>query len=118
VELWDAAWPRFDPTHDPMAARIVHLGGPIYDGVMVRVSFTPNLRRHLPCPSLDASGGTVGEVLAEVFARQPRLKSYVLDDQARLRRHVTVYLNSRKADLAAPVASGDEVYIMQALSGG
>lgn len=85
---------------------------------MVRVSFTPNLRRHLPCPSLDASGGTVGEVLAQIFAERPRLKSYVLDDQSRLRRHVTVYLNDRKADLGAPVAPGDELYVMQALSGG
>jgi sulfur-carrier protein len=85
---------------------------------MVRVSFTPNLRRHLPCPSLDASGSTVGEVLAQVFAERPRLRSYVLDDQSRLRRHVTLYLNDCKTDLSAPVASGDEVYVMQALSGG
>ena len=85
---------------------------------MARVCFTPNLRRHLPCPSLDAPGDTIGEVLAHVFDLQPRLKSYVLDDQARLRRHVVIYLNSHKADLAAPVASGDEVYVMQALSGG
>ena len=111
-------WPRYDPTGDTTAARIVPPDGPIYDRGMVRVSFTPNLRRHLPCPSLDASGGTVGEVLAQVFVQQPRLKGYVLDDQARLRRHVTVYLNSRKVDLAAQVASGDEVYVMQALSGG
>src|SRR5579872_991027 len=101
-----------------MLLRIVDPRRPIYDALMVRVSFTPNLRRHLPCPSLDASGGTVGEVLAQVFAQQPRLKGYVLDDQARLRRHVTVYLNSHKADLAARVAPGDEVYVMQALSGG
>jgi molybdopterin synthase sulfur carrier subunit len=85
---------------------------------MVRVCFTPNLRRYVPCPSLNAPGDTVGEVLAHVFALQPRLKSYVLDDQARLRRHVTVYRNSRKVGLADPVASGDEVYVMQALSGG
>jgi molybdopterin converting factor small subunit len=85
---------------------------------MVRVSFTPNLRRHVPCPSLDAAGGTVGEVLAHVFTLQPQLKSYVLDDQARLRRHVAVYLNSHKVDLATSVVSGDEVYVMQALSGG
>ena len=85
---------------------------------MVRVCFTPNLRRHVPCPSLDVPGGTVGEVLAHVFTRQPQLKSYVLDDQARLRRHVAVYLNNHKADLAAVVAPGDEVYVMQALSGG
>ena len=85
---------------------------------MVRVCFTPNLRRHLPCPSLEASGDTVGDVLAQVFALQPRLKSYVLDDQSRLRRHVTVYLNDRKAELGTAVAAGDEVYVMQALSGG
>ncbi len=85
---------------------------------MVRVCFTPNLRRYVACPSLDASGDTVGEVLAQVFAQQPRLKSYVLDDQSRLRRHVTVYLNDRKAELATAVATGDEVYVMQALSGG
>ena len=85
---------------------------------MVRVSFTPNLRRHLPCPSLEAEGATVGEALAAVFAAHGRLKGYILDDQARLRRHVSVYLNDRKADLGTAVAQGDEIYVMQALSGG
>jgi molybdopterin synthase sulfur carrier subunit len=85
---------------------------------MVRVSFTPNLRRHLPCPSLEAQGGTVGEALAAVFADHGRLRGYILDDQARLRRHVSVYLNDRKAELATAVAEGDEIYVMQALSGG
>jgi len=66
--------------------RIVDPEGSIYDPNMVRVCFTPNLRRYVPCPSLNAPGDTVGEVLAHVFTLQPRLKSYVLDDQARLRR--------------------------------
>ena len=85
---------------------------------MVRVSFTPNLRRHLACPSVEAEGATIGEVLAVVFAGHGRLKGYILDDQARLRRHVSVYLNDRKADLGTAVAQGDEIYVMQALSGG
>ena len=85
---------------------------------MVRVAFTPNLRRHLPCPAVDADGRTVAEVLDAVFADHPRLRSYVLDDQAQLRRHVVVYLNNQKTELRAALKDGDELYVMQALSGG
>ncbi len=85
---------------------------------MVRVSFTPNLRRHLPCPTVEARGRTVAEALSAVFADHPRLKSYVLDDQSRLRRHVVVYLNNRKTGLDSALVEGDEIYVMQALSGG
>ncbi len=85
---------------------------------MVRVAFTPNLRRHLPCPTVDADGGTVAEALDAVFADHPRLRSYVLDDQAQLRRHVVIYLNNQKTELRAALKDGDELYVMQALSGG
>ena len=93
-------------------------GSADYHSAMVRVAFTPNLRRHLPCPTVEAAGDTVAKALSEVFAVHPRLRSYVLDDQDQLRRHVVVYLNSKKAGLDAPLADGDEVYVMQALSGG
>jgi molybdopterin synthase sulfur carrier subunit len=85
---------------------------------MVRVAFTPNLRRHLPCPTVEAHGRTVAEALSAVFADHPRLKSYVLDDQSRLRRHVVIYLNNRKTGLDSAVDEADEIYVMQALSGG
>ncbi len=85
---------------------------------MVRVAFTPNLRRHLPCPAVEVTGCTVAEALDAVFAAHPRLKSYVVDDQSRLRRHMVIYLNSQKTVLEAPIKAGDEVYVMQALSGG
>ncbi|HXU59960.1 MAG TPA: MoaD/ThiS family protein [Verrucomicrobiae bacterium] len=85
---------------------------------MVRIAFTANLRRHLPCPVLQAEGETVAEALAAAFAGNPRLRGYVLDDQSRLRRHVVLYLNGRQAKLEAPLAEGDEIYVMQALSGG
>ena len=85
---------------------------------MVRVAFTPNLRRHLPCPTVDIDGRTVAEALDAVFADHPRLRSYVLDDQAQLRRHVVVYLNNQKTELRTALKDGDELYVMQALSGG
>ena len=54
---------------------------------MPRVAFTANLQRHLSCPVQDVPGNTVRAVLDGVFATQPRLRSYILDDQDRVRKH-------------------------------
>jgi len=89
---------------------------------MARVAFTANLERHLSCPVRIVPGDTVRAVLDSVFAVQPRLRSYVLDDQDRVRRHVAIYINGdRIADrdrLSDPVGAADEVFVFQALSGG
>ena len=89
---------------------------------MPRVSFTDNLERHLDCPPTQAVGATVRAVLDEVFAENPRLRSYVLDDQGRVRKHVIVFVNnemiSDRTRLSDPVAESDEVFVFQALSGG
>ena len=60
---------------------------------MTQVSFTENLRRHVECPPVSVSGATAREVLDAVFADNPMLKSYILDDQGRVRRHVNVFIN-------------------------
>ena len=39
---------------------------------MVRVSFTPSLRRHLSCPSVEAKGRTVAVALTDVFVETER----------------------------------------------
>ena len=61
-------------------------------------------------------------VLDAVFAAHPRLRSYLLDDQGRVRQHVSIYVNAdRIADrdrLSDPVSEHDEVFVFQALSGG
>ena len=89
---------------------------------MAHVAFTANLERHLSCPDLTVPGSTVRVVLDEVFAVEPRLRSYILDDQDRVRRHVAIYVNGdRIADrerLSDPVGDHDEVFVFQALSGG
>jgi hypothetical protein len=56
---------------------------------MARVSFTPNLQRHVACPPCEAPGGTVREVLERAFATNPRARDYVLDDQGAVPRHIT-----------------------------
>lgn len=89
---------------------------------MARVSFTANLQRHLSCPDQTVPGSTVRAVLDRVFATEPRLRSYILDDQDRVRRHVAIYVNgdriTDRLKLTDPVTDADEVFVFQALSGG
>lgn len=89
---------------------------------MGRVSFTANLQRHVACPSAEVSAATVREALEQVFATTPRLRSYLLDEHGRLRRHVNIYVNETplrdRARLSDPLAASDEVFVFQALSGG
>lgn len=89
---------------------------------MAKVSFTPNIQRHVACPDTVAPGATVAEVLDAVFAANPRARSYVLDDQGALRRHMSIFLNGElirdRERLSDPVAANASVYVSQALSGG
>lgn len=89
---------------------------------MARVVFTPNIQRHVECPEAEAGGGSVREVLDNVFAANPQARSYVLDDQAALRRHMTIFVDGRavrdRARLSDPVTAGSTIYVFQALSGG
>ncbi len=89
---------------------------------MVQVEFASSITRHTLASSFKANGGTVGEVLADVFRQLPALRTYVVDDQGAVRKHVTVFINEttiRDRDgLTDSVASGDCIYVYQALSGG
>jgi molybdopterin synthase sulfur carrier subunit len=89
---------------------------------MPRIAFTRALQRFLAAPSAEVEAATLGEALAAVFALRPALRSYLLDDQGALRRHVVVYVNGRPASdrlrLTDPLGPCDEIYVFQALSGG
>jgi len=89
---------------------------------MARVVFTANMQRHVLCPEVEAAGATVRDVLEQVFADNPRARGYVLDDQAALRRHVTVFVDGAmirdRARLTDAVGASSTVYVFQALSGG
>jgi molybdopterin converting factor small subunit len=89
---------------------------------MARVTFTANLARHLSCPQVEVVGATVREVLDGVFAENEQARSYVLDDQAALRKHMAIFVNGNqirdRAKLSDPVPPNGEIYVLQALSGG
>ena len=81
-----------------------------------------NLRRHVDCPTVDVEGTTVREVLDRVFAANPRLRGYIVDERGVLRKHMSVFVDGTQlADrekLSDPVTASSEIYVMQALSGG
>lgn len=89
---------------------------------MARISFTANLQRHVACEPAAVGAGSLRQVLDEVFAENPRLRSYIVDEHGRLRRHVNIYINedmiADRVGLSDAVAAGDEVFVFQALSGG
>jgi molybdopterin synthase sulfur carrier subunit len=89
---------------------------------MARVAFTQNIQRHVACRETEAAGDSVREVLDNLFAANPRARSYVLDDQAALRRHMTVFIDGEmirdRRHLSDPVTEASSIYVFQALSGG
>ena len=89
---------------------------------MPRVVFTSSLQRHVDCPDAVVDGRTVREVLDSVFADNQTLRGYVLDDQARLRNHMVIFVDSvpvkDRVGLSDSVSEDCEIYVMQALTGG
>ena len=89
---------------------------------MAKIHFTSNLRRHVDCPSLEVEGNTVRHILKAAFAANPRLETYVLDDQRVLRKHMRILVDGlaikdlqKQSDAVLPTSV---VWVMQALSGG
>ena len=80
---------------------------------MARIVFTQQLRRFTEVPQVDAPAA---------FALNPRLRGYVLDDQAHLRANVVAFIDGRRCHdrvrLDDPLRPDSEVHVMQALSGG
>ncbi|HVJ53928.1 MAG TPA: MoaD/ThiS family protein [Aliidongia sp.] len=85
---------------------------------MPRVLFTAHLKRLAPAGPVWVEAGTVRAALDRVFAEHPLLRSYVLDEQARLRKHVVLFVDGNRAALDDPVAPAAELCVLQALSGG
>jgi molybdopterin converting factor small subunit len=68
---------------------------------------------------VEASGATLGAILAELDRQFPGIRFRMIDEQERMRRHVRFFVNGDQVfELAQPLRPTDEVVIVQALSGG
>ena len=89
---------------------------------MARLVFPLNLARKAACPAADIVAGTAAELFEAYFQSHPEIRSYVLDDQGGVRKHVVVLVDGlnlrdrrRLSDLIRP---DSEVFVFPALSGG
>jgi hypothetical protein len=90
---------------------------------MPTVRFTYALKRFFPAiTDTAAKSKTLPEILLEMEATYPGLRSYILDEQGNLRKHVNIFIDgeliSDRLRLSDPFMENSEIYIMQALSGG
>jgi molybdopterin synthase sulfur carrier subunit len=86
----------------------------------VKVRIPTPLRSYTAQASVvDAEGATLADMLADLDARYPGICFRMVDEQHRLRKHMRIFVNADMVrDLSTPLGDGDEVTIMQALSGG
>ncbi len=66
-------------------------------------------------------GDTVRTLPAQIFEQNPRLKSYVVDEQFALRKHMGIFIDGEiikdRKGLTDSVESNSEVFVLHALSG-
>jgi sulfur-carrier protein len=88
----------------------------------VNVTFASSLQRHIICPPQNVTPATLREVLKKALVAAPDLTHYIFDDQANIRKHVAVFINrdmlQNRADLSQTLSAGDQVLVVQALTGG
>ncbi len=70
--------------------------------------------------ALEVSGADVRTALVDAMERHPLLRTHLLDERGLVREHVHVFLNDAdvRQDLGAATRDGDELYVLQAMSGG
>jgi len=72
--------------------------------------------------AVDASGATVGELLADLTRRHSGLKAHLYNEHGKLRSFVNVYVNDEDIRYLqkeqTPVAAGDTVSIIPSVAGG
>jgi sulfur-carrier protein len=69
-------------------------------------------RRHV------VAGDTVAALIDGLDGSIPGLRDRLVDTGPRLRPHINIFVAGQPADLATPVADGDTVHVIPAVSGG
>jgi molybdopterin synthase sulfur carrier subunit len=87
---------------------------------MVEVTLPSALAALFPgCPRhASVQAGTVGDALAALDQSWPGLRDRICDGSPALRRHIRVFVGGEIAALETPLAPGDEVFVITAISGG
>jgi molybdopterin converting factor small subunit len=85
----------------------------------MKVLIPSALRSYTERAEAEANGATLAAVLSDLEHQYPGIRFRMVDEQDRIRRHIRIFVNGAQVhDLAQTMRAGDEVVIVQALSGG
>jgi len=85
----------------------------------MRVMMPSALRSYTGAGEVEAEGDTLAALLDDLDRRYPGIRFRMIDEQDRIRRHIRFFINGEQSfDLGLKLGADDEVYIVQALSGG
>ena len=89
----------------------------------IDIRLARGLRAHVQAPELvRVHGSSAREAMDALLDAHPQLSAYLLDDAHRLRPHVNLFINDEqvadRAGLSDPLADGDWLHILPAVSGG
>ena len=77
------------------------------------------LRSYTEKSLAEASGATLGALLADLERQYPGIRFRVVDEQDRIRRHIRIFVDGTQVhDLSQTLDGAGEAVIVQALSGG
>jgi len=90
---------------------------------MIKVHFTEALKRFYPELKEElVDAKNVAELIGLIDERYPGIRGYLLDEHGCCRRHVNIFIGERligdREDLSDELREDDEVFFIQALSGG
>jgi molybdopterin converting factor small subunit len=85
----------------------------------MKVLIPSALRSYTEAAQAEATGATLAAVLADLDRLYPGIRFRMIDEQNRIRPHIRFFVNGAQArDLSQGLHPGDELVIVQALSGG
>jgi molybdopterin synthase sulfur carrier subunit len=90
---------------------------------MATVRIPSPLRRYTNSQSkVETNGGSIGELLENLEAQYPGIKSKLCDDSGNIKRYVNIFINDEEIRTLqgseTPVGEKDEVSIIPAMAGG
>lgn len=85
----------------------------------MRVRIPTPLQSYTEKAEVDAMGATVRELLDDLDRQFPGIRFRMIDEQDGIRPHMRIFVNrERVVGIDSTIDPGDEIQILQALSGG
>lgn len=85
----------------------------------MRVLIPSALRSYTRRAEVEAGGASLADVLADLDRLYPGIRFRMINEQEQMRAHIRFFVNGEQVrDLSHALMAGDELVIVQALSGG